>query len=51
MHFLNNHTGGNPEPNKIRTSNNERIINCFLALKASKGFYDTIPNYLEMYKD
>lgn len=48
--FLLENNGGTPLPNAVKTENNVRVINNFLAIKAPKGFYDTIENYLEIYK-
>ncbi|GKT02366.1 SMI1/KNR4 family protein [Acidovorax sp. SUPP3434] len=49
--FLLKNNGGIPIPNAIKTEGNIRVVNSLLALNAPSGFYDSIDNYLEIYKD
>lgn len=48
--FLRNHNGGVPSLPILKTSNNERVINAFLAAKAPSGFYGSIDNMLKVYQ-
>ncbi|WP_111882793.1 SMI1/KNR4 family protein [Paracidovorax anthurii] len=49
--FLLENNGGIPIENVFKTISNERVVNCFLALMAPRGFEDSIGKYLEKYKD
>lgn len=47
--FLKEHNGGIPSLRLLKTRDNERVIEAFLALKAPKGFSDSIAHAIEVY--
>lgn len=47
--FLKKQNGGIPSRPLLKTRDNERVVEAFLALKAPDGFYDSIGNIREVY--
>lgn len=51
IEFIENHNGGTPSLQVFKSENNERVINCFLALSAPNSFQFSIKHHLSGYKD